>query len=228
MRPCRAVRSPGPWDTASIARRAARTSQARPPNACEGFEHGRHSPKRMGLRGVRSDRAACSPSALTGRGWRRRSTRSAFPSGSERAGISGVPRPRSPAKTRRQTPSSAAGKRRCVRRTALPRQGAARGRRTPCGRARAAGGYRQDPLRVLASCDDRDFHERLEAVLGETFRYGPYFRTVQRVQVDTISRGSCPTKRSGGCPSSACRSVIANAGPKSAASWTLVPEDIRE
>ena len=36
--------------------------------------------------------------------------------------------------------------------------------------------------------DDRDFYERLEAVLSETFQYGPYFRTVQRVQVDKISR----------------------------------------
>ena len=36
--------------------------------------------------------------------------------------------------------------------------------------------------------DDRDFYERLEAVLSETFQYGPFFRTVRRVRVDTISR----------------------------------------
>ena len=36
--------------------------------------------------------------------------------------------------------------------------------------------------------DDRDFYERLEAVLSETFQYGPFFRTIQRVRVDTISR----------------------------------------
>ena len=36
--------------------------------------------------------------------------------------------------------------------------------------------------------DDRDFYERLEAVLSETFQYGPFFRTIRRVQVDTISR----------------------------------------
>ena len=36
--------------------------------------------------------------------------------------------------------------------------------------------------------DDRDFYERLEAVLSETFQYGPFFRTIRRVQVDKISR----------------------------------------
>ena len=36
--------------------------------------------------------------------------------------------------------------------------------------------------------DDRDFYERLEAVLSETFQYGPYFRTIKRVRVDTITR----------------------------------------
>ena len=36
--------------------------------------------------------------------------------------------------------------------------------------------------------DDRDFYERLEAVLSETFQYGPYFRTIQRVLVDKISK----------------------------------------
>ena len=36
--------------------------------------------------------------------------------------------------------------------------------------------------------DDRNFYERLEAVLSETFQYGPFFRTIRRVQVDTISR----------------------------------------
>ena len=32
--------------------------------------------------------------------------------------------------------------------------------------------------------DDRDFYERLEAVLSETFQYGPFFRTIQRVRLD--------------------------------------------
>ena len=36
--------------------------------------------------------------------------------------------------------------------------------------------------------DDRNFYERLEAVLSETFQYGPFFRTIRRVQVDTISK----------------------------------------
>ena len=36
--------------------------------------------------------------------------------------------------------------------------------------------------------DDRDFYQRLEAVLSETFQYGPFFRTVRRVRVDTVSR----------------------------------------
>ena len=36
--------------------------------------------------------------------------------------------------------------------------------------------------------DDRAFYERLEAVLSETFQYGPYFRTIQRVLVDKVSR----------------------------------------
>ena len=36
--------------------------------------------------------------------------------------------------------------------------------------------------------DDRDFYQRLEAVLSETFQYGPFFRTIRRVQVDKISR----------------------------------------
>ncbi len=36
--------------------------------------------------------------------------------------------------------------------------------------------------------DDRDFYERLEAVLSGTFEYGPYFRTIRRVLVDKISR----------------------------------------
>ena len=35
--------------------------------------------------------------------------------------------------------------------------------------------------------DDRDFYERLEAVLSETFQYGPFFRTVRRVRADSIS-----------------------------------------
>ena len=33
--------------------------------------------------------------------------------------------------------------------------------------------------------DDRDFYERLEAVLSETFQYGPFFRTIQRVRLDS-------------------------------------------
>ena len=36
--------------------------------------------------------------------------------------------------------------------------------------------------------DDRNFYERLEAVLSETFQYGPYFRTIQRIRVDQISK----------------------------------------
>ena len=36
--------------------------------------------------------------------------------------------------------------------------------------------------------DDRNFYERLEAVLSETFQYGPFFRTIQRVLVDTTSK----------------------------------------
>ncbi len=36
--------------------------------------------------------------------------------------------------------------------------------------------------------DDKNFYERLEAVLSETFQYGPYFRTIQRVLVDKVSR----------------------------------------
>ena len=35
--------------------------------------------------------------------------------------------------------------------------------------------------------DDRDFYERLQAVLSETFQYGPFFRTIRRVQADSIS-----------------------------------------
>ena len=36
--------------------------------------------------------------------------------------------------------------------------------------------------------DERDFYERLDAVLSETFQYGPHFRTIQRVLVDTVTR----------------------------------------
>ena len=36
--------------------------------------------------------------------------------------------------------------------------------------------------------DDRDFYERLEAVLSDTFQYGPFFRTIKRVRVNTITR----------------------------------------
>ena len=32
--------------------------------------------------------------------------------------------------------------------------------------------------------DDRDFYQRLEAVLSETFQYGPFFRTIRRVRLD--------------------------------------------
>ena len=35
--------------------------------------------------------------------------------------------------------------------------------------------------------DERDFYERLEAVLSETFQYGPFFRTIRRVRADPIS-----------------------------------------
>ncbi|MYK52239.1 MAG: type I polyketide synthase, partial [Gemmatimonadetes bacterium] len=38
--------------------------------------------------------------------------------------------------------------------------------------------------------DDRDFYERLEAVLSETFQYGPFFRTIQRVRLDLGSEKS--------------------------------------
>ena len=38
--------------------------------------------------------------------------------------------------------------------------------------------------------DDRDFYERLEAVLNETFQYGPFFKTIQRVRVDLESEKS--------------------------------------
>ena len=36
--------------------------------------------------------------------------------------------------------------------------------------------------------DDSDFYERLDAVLSETFQYGPHFRTIQRVLVDGATR----------------------------------------
>ena len=36
--------------------------------------------------------------------------------------------------------------------------------------------------------DDSDFYERLDAVLSETFQYGPHFRTIQRVLVDAATR----------------------------------------
>ena len=36
--------------------------------------------------------------------------------------------------------------------------------------------------------DDRDFYERLDAVLSETFQYGPHFRTIRRVLVDAETR----------------------------------------
>ena len=36
--------------------------------------------------------------------------------------------------------------------------------------------------------DDSDFYERLDAVLSETFQYGPHFRTIRRVLVDTVTR----------------------------------------
>ena len=36
--------------------------------------------------------------------------------------------------------------------------------------------------------DDRDFYERLEVVLSETFQYGPFFRTIQRVRLDFSER----------------------------------------
>ena len=71
--------------------------------------------------------------------------------------------------------------------------------------------------------DERDFYERLDAVLSETFQYGPHFRTIQRVLVDTVTRAylvdiemdealwtsgreegyvSCPPLFDGGCRSS--------------------------
>ena len=36
--------------------------------------------------------------------------------------------------------------------------------------------------------DDRDFYDRLEAVLSDTFQYGPFFRTIKRVRVDKLTR----------------------------------------
>ena len=36
--------------------------------------------------------------------------------------------------------------------------------------------------------EGHDFYERLEAVLSETFQYGPFFRTMRRVRVDRVSR----------------------------------------
>ncbi len=36
--------------------------------------------------------------------------------------------------------------------------------------------------------DDQNFYERLQSVLSETFQYGPYFRTIQRVLVDSVSK----------------------------------------
>ena len=36
--------------------------------------------------------------------------------------------------------------------------------------------------------DERDFYERLDAVLSETFQYGPHFQTIRRVLVDTVTR----------------------------------------
>ena len=36
--------------------------------------------------------------------------------------------------------------------------------------------------------DENDFYDRLDAVLSETFQYGPHFRTIQRVLVDTVTR----------------------------------------
>ena len=36
--------------------------------------------------------------------------------------------------------------------------------------------------------DDGDRYERFEAVLSETFQYGPYFRTMQRVRMDMTTR----------------------------------------
>ena len=38
--------------------------------------------------------------------------------------------------------------------------------------------------------DDSDFYERLEAVLSETFQYGPHFQTIRRVLMDTATRDS--------------------------------------
>ena len=36
--------------------------------------------------------------------------------------------------------------------------------------------------------DDSDFYQRLDAVLSETFQYGPHFQTIQRVLVDAATR----------------------------------------
>ena len=40
-------------------------------------------------------------------------------------------------------------------------------------------------IESLFLADDRDFYERLEAVLSETFQYGPFFRTIRRVRLDS-------------------------------------------
>ena len=68
-----------------------------------------------------------------------------------------------------------------------------RGKVRPAGEDRVAGVPERladiDTTRFGSSylADDRDFYERLEAVLSETFQYGPFFRTIRRVQADSIS-----------------------------------------
>ena len=49
-----------------------------------------------------------------------------------------------------------------------------------------------DPNRFAPSviADDSDFYERLDAVLSETFQYGPHFQTIRRVLMDSATRDS--------------------------------------
>ncbi|MDE0211543.1 MAG: polyketide synthase dehydratase domain-containing protein, partial [Boseongicola sp.] len=46
----------------------------------------------------------------------------------------------------------------------------------------------QDGFAPSIIADDTDFYERLEAVLSETFQYGPQFQTIRRVLVDAATR----------------------------------------
>ena len=80
-------------------------------------------------------------------------------------------------------------RRRRAERAALPGQGQADGRR-PSALEVPMRLADLDRSRFAPSvvADERDFYERLDAVLSETFQYGPHFRTIQRVLVDTVTR----------------------------------------